>query len=55
VTNSIGSHTAYKLVAESKVFPFADLQKAAYIKRAQFLEVSECVSARPFLPLRIVF
>eukprot|EP01035_Chromulina_nebulosa_P027523 gene27523-36215_t len=38
VKNSIGQHTAYKLVPDSKVLPLAVLSKAAYLKRAQFLE-----------------
>ena len=38
VRNEIGGNTAYKLVAESKVLPFAPLARAAHLKRAQFLD-----------------
>lgn len=36
--NSIGSNTSYKLIAKTAVKPYANLKRAEFLKRAQFLE-----------------
>jgi primary-amine oxidase len=55
VCNQIGGQTAYKLVPDTKIIPFAPLTKAAYLKRAEFLKVKYYIFFVTFLAISVAF